>query len=265
MSRKAKRAEAEAEREEKSPLCDRLSFAASESYKLLRSNLTFSLMGNEGCQIIGVTSAIRSEGKSTTSINLSYTLAETGKRVLTIDSDMRLPTINKRLNLRRAPGLSNLLAGISTMNESLQASGVSRNWYVLSAGDIPPNPSELLGSVRLVKLLEAVRKHFDYVILDLPPISIVSDALVVAKHTDGMLMVVRQNYTNQMELARSMRQLIYQQVKLLGFVQTYAATQDKRYGRRYGRYGYGYGYEKTSVSDTEGAYLLDKDEEDSSR
>lgn len=273
MNNKAKRAEAEAEREDRSLLCDKLSFAASEAYKLVRSNLTFSLVDNESCRVIGVTSSVRSEGKSTTSINLSYTLAETGKRVLTIDGDMRLPSINKRLKLHRAPGLSNLLAGMSTINEAVQPSGISRNWYVITAGDIPPNPSELLGSGRLVKLLEVLRKNFDYVILDLPPITIVSDALVVAQHTDGMLMVVRQNYTNQMELAESMRQMSYQKVKLLGFVQTHATTQYKRYGSRYGHYGkygkygygYGYGYGKSKSSGSDASFALGEEKESGDR
>lgn len=228
-------------------LCGDLSFAAAESYKLLRANLMFTLSDSDSasCRVIGVTSATRTEGKSTTSINLAYTLAETGKRVLLIDGDMRLPTIARRLKLHRAPGLSNLIAGLSGIESVIQSSGVMRTLYVIASGDPPPNPSELLGSGRLKSIVDKLREKYDYIIIDLPPVTIVSDALVVAPVTDGLLMVVRQGYTREQELTPAMRQLEYQKAKLLGFVVTHSTAQGKRYQRRnkkkYGKYGYGYG------------------------
>ena len=129
-------------------ICEGLSFAASEAYKLLRTNLLFSLP-EKGCHIIGVTSSVRGEGKSTTSINLSYTIAQSGKRVLLIDADMRIPSVAIKLDLNEAPGLSNLIAGMHSEGSCMRQSNQLENWYILPAGDIPPNPSELLGSERM--------------------------------------------------------------------------------------------------------------------
>ena len=99
-----------------------LSFAATEAYKLLRTNLMFALPDQGKCRVVGVTSALRNEGKSTLAINLAYTVAQAGYRVLLIDGDMRLPTLAKRLNIPKRPGLSNLLAGLCTVQDAVQTS-----------------------------------------------------------------------------------------------------------------------------------------------
>ena len=240
-------------------LCDELSFAAAESYKLLRTNLLFALPDQE-CRIIGVTSSIRGEGKSTTSVNLAYTLAQTGKRVLLIDGDMRLPTIAQKLDLPATPGLSNLLAGLNAERDCLRKSSYFDNWYILPAGDIPPNPSELLGSERMHALLDRYKDVFDYILLDLPPVNIVVDALVITKWTDGVIVVVRENYTSRRALDACMYQVEKLGAKMLGFVMTDAnvsASSYKHYGK-YGKYksyggydyGYGYGYDKSGRKST---------------
>ena len=236
-------------------LCDELSFAAAEAYKLLRTNLLFALPEKE-CRIIGVTSSIRGEGKSTTSVNLAYTLAQTGKRVLLIDGDMRLPTIAQKLEMGGTPGLSNLLAGLSAERDCLRKSSYFDNWYILPAGDIPPNPSELLGSERMHALLERYKDVFDYILLDLPPVNIVVDALVITKWTDGVIVVVRENYTDRRALDACMYQVEKLGAKMLGFVMTDANAGGSsyknygKYGKRYGGsdYGYGYGYESSEKS-----------------
>lgn len=225
-------------------ICDNLSFAAAESYKLLRTNLNFSLP-DKPCHIIGVTSSVRGEGKSTTAVNLAYTIAQTGKKVLLIDGDMRLPSVAAKLELHGAPGLSNLIAGMNTDQSCLRQTSYFDNWYVIPAGDIPPNPSELLGSERMHALLERYTSVFDTIILDLPPINIVTDALVVSKWTDGLIGVVRQNYTDRRALADCMYQVEKLGVKFLGFVVTDAAVGEssyKSYGKYSKKYGYGYGY-----------------------
>ena len=178
-------------RQQKTTLCDGLSFAAAEAYKLLRTNVSFSFPAETTCPVIGVTSSIRGEGKSTTSVNLAYTLAQTGKRVLLVDGDMRLPTIAQKLDMAGTPGLSNLLAGLSAERNCLRKSSYFDNWYILPAGDIPPNPSELLGSERMHALLDRYKDVFDYILLDLPPVNIVVDALVITKWTDGVIVVNR--------------------------------------------------------------------------
>lgn len=231
---------------QKGMLCENLSFAAAESYKLLRTNLLFSLPEKE-CRILGVTSSVRGEGKSTTSVNLAFTFAQTGKRVLLIDGDMRLPSISTKLDIVGSPGLSNLLAGLDTERSCLRKSEQLDNWYILPAGDIPPNPSELLGSERMHALLARYSEVFDYIILDLPPVNIVVDALVISKWTDGLIMVVRQNYSDRRSLDACMYQIQKLDAKLLGFVMTDAnigASSYKHYGK-YGKYGksYGYGYD----------------------
>ena len=225
-------------------ICEGMSFAASEAYKLLRTNLLFSLP-EKSCHIIGVTSSVRGEGKSTTSVNLSYTIAQSGKRVLLIDADMRLPSVAAKLELKGAPGLSNLIAGLRSENSCLRQSSQLENWYILPAGDIPPNPSELLGSERMHALLQHYEKIFDVVIVDLPPVNIVADALVISKWLDGLIGVVRQNYTDR----RALQDCMYQVDKLgshfLGFVMTDAAVGSsgyKSYGK-YGKYGKSYGYD----------------------
>ena len=232
-------------RQQKGMLCENLSFAASESYKLLRTNLLFSLP-DKTCRILGVTSSLRGEGKSTTSVNLAYTFAQTGKRVLLIDADMRLPSIATKLDMHSAPGLSNLLAGLNSERSCLRQSAQSENWYILPAGDIPPNPSELLGSERMHALLERYSEIFDYIILDLPPVNIVVDALVISKWTDGLLLVVRENYSDRRALDSCMYQIRKLDAKLLGFVMTDAnigTSSYKHYGKYGKSYGYGYGYD----------------------
>lgn len=210
-----------------------LSFEASEAYKLLRTNLAFSFPESGKSKVIGITSALRSEAKTTTSMNLAYSLAETGKRVLLMEGDMRLPVISKRLKLRKAPGLSNLLAGQSTGNEVLQSSGLLNNLKVITAGTIPPNPAELLDSDPMEVTISTMRDYFDYVIVDLPPVMAVSDALVVSKYLDGIVVVVRQNVCDKKSLAETVRQLRFSQAKLLGFVMSGSDTKQKKYRKKY--------------------------------
>lgn len=252
-SEPTKKKEKAPRRKKQGLLCDELNFAASESYKLLRTNLLFALPDQQ-CRIIGVTSSVRGEGKSTTSVNLAYTLAQTGKRVLLIDGDMRLPTVAQKLEMTGTPGLSNLLAGLSSERSCLRKSSYFDNWYILPSGDVPPNPSELLGSERMHALLERYKDVFDYILLDLPPVNIVVDALVVTKWTDGIMVVVRENYSDRRALDSCMYQIDKLGTKMLGFVMTDANVSSSsykhygKYGKRYGYGGsdYGYGSEKGS-------------------
>ena len=219
---------------------DNLSFAASEAYKLLRANLDFSLPDSAGCKVIGITSALRGEGKSTTSINIAYTEALTGKKVLLLEADLRLPTIAKRLAVHSVPGISNLLAGQCKGGDILQPSGLIKNLWVVTAGDVPPNPSELLDSKQMGDVLKALSESFDVIFVDLPPITAVSDALVISKLVSGMVVVVRQDYCDRASLAEVVRQLRFAEAKVLGFVMTGSDVMLKSYksNYRYKRYGY---------------------------
>lgn len=222
--------------ETRKTLGDNLSFAAAEAYKLLRTNLNFSIPGNKKCKVIGVTSALRGEGKSTTSVNMAYTMAQSYGKVLLIEADMRLPTLAKRIRVQARPGLSNLLIGQCNGNEILQSSGLIDNLWVISAGSIPPNPAELLDSEQMAVTIQTMSDFFDVIIIDLPPLTAVSDALLVSKHTDGMVVVVRQEYCDRASVEEAVNQLRFVNAKILGFVMTGADTQKKGY-KRYGSYG----------------------------
>nr|AHF24707.1 capsular exopolysaccharide family [uncultured bacterium Contig783] len=213
-----------------------LNFSGKEAYNLLRTNLMFSIRKEEDrARIVGVTSSIHGEGKSLTAINTAYSLAENGYKVLIIDCDMRLPTLDKKLGLKKSAGLSNILAGMDTDDDILFKDVIVKGLNVVQAGDIPPNPSELLGSAQFKSLIENLGGYYDFIILDLPPVGEVSDALVASKRVDGMVVVVRQDYTNQADLAYTMRQLELVNAKVIGFVCNYASGKDHKYG--YGKYG----------------------------
>ena len=221
-----------------------LSFGASEAYKLLRTNLVFSMADEEGCRVIGVTSALRGEGKSTTSINLAYSLAQSGKQVLLLEADMRIPVMASILRLEDTPGLSQVLAGITPLKDAVHPIPSLRNVSVLPAGEIPPNPAELLASKRMEIILEALASVFEYIIIDLPPVNAVSDGLAISRLLSGMIMVVRQDYCDQQALAEAMQHMELLEIKVLGFVLNGAESTAKR-NKKYGRYGYykqGQGY-----------------------
>lgn len=216
-----------------------LSFGAAESYKLLRTNLRFSLPPKKGAITIGVTSSLRGEGKSTTAANIAYTMAETGSRILLIEADMRLPVVAKRLKLAPVPGLSNLLSGQCSGNDVLQKSGLLPSLKVITAGAIPPNPSELLASSQMETTIQVLSEYFDYIIVDLPPVTAVSDAVTISKNLDGIVIAVRQDYVDKHSLDETVRQLKFSGVKILGFVLTDSDQQSKNY-KRYGKKNYGY-------------------------
>lgn len=226
-----------------------LSFAASEAYKLLRTNLMFLTPGDSG-HVVGITSSVSGEGKSTTSINLAYALAESGRRVVLIECDMRRPTIARRLNFKSSPGLSNLIVGLSAPDEVLRPSGIHDKLFVVPAGDIPPNPSELLGSERMRLAVNSLAADFDFVLIDLPPVTAVSDALVAANLVDGMIVIVRQDVCTRHALRDTMRQLQVVKNKILGFVFTCAYSDNgKYYKKKYYKHGYGYGEYRTRGTD----------------
>ncbi len=221
-----------------------LNFAAAEAYRLLRTNLLFALPygalpEGENCRVVGVTSSLSGEGKSTTSLNLGYMLAGSGRKVLLVEADMRLPTISKRLGLDCKTGLSNLLAGLCGEQGVLQLSTIQENLWVMGAGETPPNPSELLGSDRMKAVLKSISPNFDFIILDLPPVNEVADALVASRLTHGIIMVVRKDYATRSSVEEAMRQLKHVNAKVLGFVMTHSEGQGGKYKSGYtGEYGY---------------------------
>lgn len=226
-----------------------ISFAASEAYKLLRTKLQFSFTDDgNSCRVIGLSSALSGEGKSLTAINLAYALSQLDKRVILIDCDMRRPTLAEKLNIQKKPGLSSLLTGQSTFEGLIQPCSIEDEegaFHVIAAGQNPPNPIELLSSTRMDNTINTLRSIYDYIILDLPPVGEVSDAMAVAEKTDGMLLVVRQNYCDRVVLSETTQQFEFIEAKILGVVFNCTAEGSGKYGkgyykkyyRRYGKYG----------------------------
>ena len=159
---------------------------------------------------------MRGEGKSTTAVNLSYVLAESGKRVLLVDCDLRIPSVAKKMQIENEQGLTDLLKGGESFNMKKFQSQHYSNWYIIPSGPLPPNPSELLGSKKMDSVLKILSENFDYIILDLPPVNIVSDALTVSKYIDGMIVVIREDYTEKKELENCFRLLKLSDVNVLG-------------------------------------------------
>ena len=232
-----------------------ISFAASEAYKLLRTKLQFSFADENDSHVIGLSSAFSGEGKSLTAVNLAYTLSQLDKKVLLVDCDMRRPTLAEKMALMKQPGLSNYLTRQCNLDVLVQVcdmKGSANVFHVIAAGQNPPNPVELLSSARMKNALAAMRKAYDYVILDLPPVGEVSDALAIAKETDGMLLVVRQNYCDRNVLSDTVRQFEFINAKTLGVV--FNATSEhggkgyyKRYYKKYYK-GYAKSYENNDRS-----------------
>ena len=228
----------------------KISFAAAESYKLLRTKIQFSFTDDASCRVIGVSSALNSEGKSLSSVNLAYSLSQLGKRVLLVDCDMRRPTIPQKLPVAKTPGLSDYLTGQDNSGKLIQMCGLKgeeQAFHVISAGRIPPNPMELLSSGKMERLMEHLRGHYDYIILDLPPVDEVSDAMATSKYVDGMLLVVRQNACDRTALNEAVRQFEFVDAKILGVVFNAVngergGYRSKYYKRYYGRKYYGKRY-----------------------
>lgn len=229
------------------------SFYVQEAYKTLRTNIRFFLSG-DGCKKFCITSGLASEGKSITILNLAISFAEAGAKVLLIDADLRRPSLARLLIENASPGLSNVLAGLCKPEEGIRTSSYA-NLDVMFSGEIPPNPSELLGSERMTKMLDKLSLKYDYILMDTPPVGVVSDVCVVGQQLDGVLFLVRQNYTEKEAVAKGIKQLEISGAKLMGFVLNGAdKSRNSRYSRkykyksrygyyRYGyRYGYGYGY-----------------------
>ena len=240
------------EQEIRKTLHKNLEFTATEQYKLIRANLDFTLPENEKCPVIGVTSSMRGEGKSTTAVNLAYVFAEKGHKVLLIDGDLRIPSIAKKLEIESTPGLTDLLKGKGAQISEFK-SHLLNNWFILPSGDIPPNPSELLGSNRMDNVLKQLREFFDYIIVDLPPVNIVSDAVAISHLITGMIVVIREDYTEKKELERCMRQLKLSNVKVLGTVLNGSNTGAGYYNKyRKNRYYKYYKYYRYYSSDAAG-------------
>jgi capsular exopolysaccharide synthesis family protein len=165
----------------------------SEQYRTIRTNIDFASVDQKIHSLL-VTSSGPGEGKSMTAANLAVVYAQQGKKVLLIDADLRKPTVHYTFRLDNLRGLSNILVGENTFNDVIHNSDVD-HLDIMSCGPIPPNPSELLASKKMVKLLEELKASYDLIIFDTPPVLAVTDAQVLANIVDGTLLVVRSKHT----------------------------------------------------------------------
>jgi capsular exopolysaccharide synthesis family protein len=188
----------------------------AESFRQLRTNLQFANVTGQARSVL-VTSSLPGEGKSTTATNLAIALAQAGQQVCLVDADLRRPMIHDYLGLDRNAGLTTALVGIADVGDLLQPWGED-SLYVLTSGQIPPNPSELLGSSEMGHLLARLEQTFDTVIVDAPPLLPVTDAAVLSQHIGGVVLVIGAQKTNHQDLAKSLASLDLVNAKLLGVV-----------------------------------------------
>ncbi len=217
-------------------ISDETPFAIQEAYKILRTNIMFSI-SEDSCKTIVLTSATQGEGKSSTAVNLALTLAKNNLNVLLIDCDLRLPTVAQKLHIADKPGLTNYL--YKEANLKLVLRRLSPGLYVIPAGDTPPNPSETLSSKSMQDLLVSMESKFDYIILDTPPVCTVTDAVILSEKASGVVLVVRQDFATYESLESALNQLKLAGANVLGTVMTGTTAVKKNYKK----YGYGYGYD----------------------
>jgi len=187
----------------------------AESYRALRTSLLLSNLGAPP-KVILVTSALPQEGKTTTSINCAVVLAQRGIRVLLIDADLRRPSIHKTLGMGPRSGLSNVLTGSATLQQTITRSPILPNLSVLPAGTPPPNPAELLASSNMRDVLEELRGQYDHIVVDTPPTLSVTDAVVLSPRADAIVLVIRSGQTTKQALRRSRDILMQVNAKVSG-------------------------------------------------
>ncbi len=188
----------------------------AEAFRQLRTNLQFVDV-DRPVRVLVVTSSVPHEAKSTTATNLAVSFAESGRRVLLIEADLRRPKVADYLGLERSVGLTSVLTGSARIEDAVQEWG-SGGVSVLGSGPIPPNPSELLGSAAMSALLRSLRQDFDIIIIDTPPLLPVTDAAVTSKHADGCLLVVRYGKTKRSQIQTALRSLRSVDSRILGIV-----------------------------------------------
>jgi len=222
-------------------------FAITEAYNTARTNIMFAASTTHK-KIVAVTSSNPSEGKSTTCANIAISFANAGNKVLLVECDLRKPVMAKSFGIKPKNGLSSILGGFCSINEALNTEVMS-NLDIITTGDIPPNPSELLASDAMKTFLKASADSYDYVFLDTPPVNVVTDSQLMNDEIAGLVFVIRENSTAHPEIQSALEKINLANGKALGFVKTFCKPEKSgRYGKKYSyskygyKYGYGYGY-----------------------
>src|SRR5690606_28476626 len=186
----------------------------AEAIRQLRTNMMFVDV-TTGKHSFVVSSTAPGEGKTTTAINLALAMSDAGTKVLLIDADLRHPSVATNLGLEGAVGLTTVLLGDAEVDDVVQQWGGS-NLHVLTAGDVPPNPSELLGSTRMHELFDELSEEYDFILIDSPPVLPVTDAMVIERLTGGLLMVVASGATRKRHLTEALRVLSTTETNIAG-------------------------------------------------
>ncbi|MGX5687388.1 GumC family protein [Arcticibacter tournemirensis] len=223
-------------RESRSPI--------SEQFRALRTNLSFFLNGPAQKSIL-LTSGMPGEGKSFVAINLATVLAISGKKVVVMEMDLRKPNLSNKLDLKNTFGFTNYIISEEVQREQVvRPSGINDNLFIISSGPIPPNPTETILHSRMEELMTYLSQRFDYIIIDAPPIGLVTDAQLLNRYADLTLYIVRQGYTLKNQLGLPDELYRNQKMKKLALlVNDIKVTRGYGYGYGYGAYGYGYGLE----------------------
>lgn len=219
---------------------------AAEEFRRLRTNLQFVDVTTGGKHSFVVTSAMPSEGKTLSAVNLSLAMSRSGMRVLLVDADLRHPSVATAMGLEGSVGLTTILLGRATLDDVVQQWGET-SLYVLPAGEIPPNPSELLGSAAMEALFEEFLAAFDFVIVDSPPVLPVIDPVLINRLVGGMLLVVTVNRTKKRDVAHALKNLATVDIKPAGFALNMVPG-----GNGYGKYGSYYVYGRDSKKGKKG-------------
>ncbi|MBR5322686.1 MAG: CpsD/CapB family tyrosine-protein kinase [Clostridia bacterium] len=216
-------------------------FAVVEAYKAIRTNIMYSIPKTEGAKTIVVTSASAGEGKTTTCINLAQTFAQMNARVLLIDCDLRKPKVHRYLKVEKKDGLSNVVCGFAGLDAALKVN-VRQNLDVLTSGENPPNPAELLQTKEFERVMAVLKKVYDYIIIDTPPINVVTDATSVIKHSSGVVLLIKKGHTTYDMIDEAMETLERIDANIIGTV----LIDEKGAGRKNykGYKGYKYGYQE---------------------
>lgn len=222
-------------------ITDDTPFAIVEAYNTARTNTMFAVSTGES-KIIAVTSSNPSEGKSTTCANFAISFANAGFKVLLVECDLRKPTVAKNFAIKPKNGLSAVLGGFCSVNDAINVD-VFPNLDIISAGDIPPNPSELLGSQAMRTFLAASSEIYDYVFLDTPPVNVVTDSQLMNDVIAGIVFVIRERHTTHPDIQSALDKVRLANGKVLGFVKTFGSSgKTGRYGKKYAYKDYKYGY-----------------------